>query len=81
LDARLIVVPTAGGNTDYWGKIKTYKESAVIAPWIQLGMKNVRMLHTHDRKVADTDKALADFIRRAEAGEFAKEPKTPRRKY
>ncbi len=27
-----------------------------------------------------TDKALADFMRRAEAGEFAKEPKVPSRR-
>jgi hypothetical protein len=27
-----------------------------------------------------TDKALADFMRRVEAGEFAKEPKVPKRR-
>jgi cyanophycinase len=65
-DARLIVVPTAGGNTNGQGQIKVYKESEVIAPWLKLGLKNVRMLHTHDRKVADTEAFVKD-LRKATA--------------
>lgn len=65
-DAHLIVVPTAGGNIDAKGEIKTYDENEIIAPWIKLGMKNVRMLHTHDRKVADTEE-FVKYLREAKA--------------
>lgn len=54
-NARIVVVPTAGGNRDADGSVKPYDEPQVIAPWLGLGVKNVTMLHTHDPEVADTE--------------------------
>jgi cyanophycinase len=59
LSAKLVIVPTAGGNKTPDGQIKVYKEEDVIAPWKRMGLENVRMLHTHDRKIADTE----DFVK------------------
>lgn len=58
-EAKLIVVPTAGGNLRPDGALRVYKEEEVIAPWIKRGLSNVKMLHTHDPKIADTE----DFVR------------------
>lgn len=58
-DARFVIVPTAGGNRTPTGEIKIYKEEEVIASWKKRGLKNVRMLHTHDPKVADTEEFAA----------------------
>ncbi|MBK9706111.1 MAG: cyanophycinase [Acidobacteria bacterium] len=58
-DARFVIVPTAGGNRTPTGEIKVYKEEEVIASWKKRGLKNVRMLHTHDPKVADTEEFAA----------------------
>lgn len=66
LDAKIVVVPTAGGNKTPTGEIKIYKEEDVIAAWKKRGLKNVRMLHTHDPKVADTE-AFAAPLREAHA--------------
>lgn len=56
LDARIVVVPTAGGNRRPNGELIVYKEDDVLAAWKrQLGMKNVRMLHTADRAVANSE--------------------------
>lgn len=63
LDAKIVVVPTAGGNRNPDGSIKVYKEEEVVAPWKKRGLTNVHMLHTHDPKVADTEefaRALRD---------------------
>jgi cyanophycinase len=54
-NARIIVVPTAGGNRTPDGKIKVYEEETVVASWKKLGLTNVHMLHTADPKVADTE--------------------------
>src|SRR5579862_4528410 len=54
-DAKFVIVPTAGGNKTADGKIKDYKEANVIASWKKRGLTNVRMLHTHDPKIADTE--------------------------
>jgi cyanophycinase len=62
-DARLVVVPTAGGNKKADGSVRVYDENKVVAPWKARGLTHARMLHTHDRKVADTEEfasALAD---------------------
>lgn len=64
--AKMIVVPTAGGNKDKNGKWIVYKEEQVIAPWVKLGATNVHMLHTHDRGEADTE-AFAKTLRDARA--------------
>jgi cyanophycinase len=62
---RLIVVPTAGGNMQE-GKPRVYTEDNVIGPWVKLGVKNVKMLHTHDPKVANTEAFVKD-LRQANA--------------
>ena len=61
-----VVVPTAGGNRNARGEVVAYDEARIIAPWLELGLKNVRMLHTHDSKVADTE-AFAKVLRDADA--------------
>lgn len=66
LDAKIIVVPTAGGNRTPDGKIKEYKEEQVVAMWKRRGATNVHMLHTADPKVADTE-AFASTLRDAKA--------------
>lgn len=65
-NAKIVVVPTAGGNKTPQGEIKVYKEEDVIAAWKKRGVTNVRMLHTHDPKVADTE-AFAAPLRDANA--------------
>jgi len=55
---RLVVVPTAGGNKTAAGTIKVYDEAKVVAGWKKRGLTHVRMLHTHDPKIADTE----DFV-------------------
>ena len=55
LGAKIIIVPTAGGNKMPDGKVRVFKEEEILAPWKKLGCTNVHMLHTHDPKVADTE--------------------------
>jgi len=54
-DKKFVIVPTAGGNRNRDGGLITYTEEQQIASWTRRGLKHVRMLHTHDPKVADTD--------------------------
>jgi cyanophycinase len=61
-----VIVPTAGGNRRGNGDLIPYDESTVVAPWIKRGITNVRMLHTHDPKVADTE-AFVKILREADA--------------
>ena len=65
-DAKFVVVPTAGGNKTADGKIRIYKEEDVIASWTRRGLKNVKMLHTHDPKIADTE-AFVSSLKEANA--------------
>lgn len=65
-DATFVIVPTAGGNKNPDGTLHEYKEEDEIAPWLRRGLKNVRMLHTADPKVADTE-AFAKVLREANA--------------
>jgi len=65
-DAKFVVVPTAGGNKTADGKIRIYKEEDVIASWTRRGLKNVKMLHTHDPKTADTE-AFVSSLKEANA--------------
>ncbi|BDC51679.1 cyanophycinase [Bryobacterales bacterium F-183] len=58
-NARIVVVPTAGGNKAADGTVRVYKEEQVVASWKKRGVRNVRMLHTHDPKVADTEEFAA----------------------
>jgi cyanophycinase len=48
LDAKIVVVPTNGGNRDKNGKLIVYKEEQVLASWKKRGATNVFMLHTAD---------------------------------
>ena len=65
-DARFVIVPTAGGNRNASGALIDYKEDQTIASWTKRGLKNVRMLHTADPKVADTEE-FAKVLRDANA--------------
>ena len=58
-DRNFVIVPTAAGNRTEGGQVKAYAEQDVIASWKRRGLKSVRMLHTHDPKVADTDEFVA----------------------
>ena len=63
-NAKIVVVPTAGGNRNADGTVRPYKEEEVVAGWLKRGVKQVTMLHTHDPKVADTD-AFVTHLREA----------------
>ena len=65
-DKKFVIVPTAGGNRNREGALIAYDEERIIAPWVRLGLKHVRMLHTHAPKVADTE-AFASVLRDADA--------------
>ena len=65
-EKNFVIVPTAGGNRDNKGELIKYEEQRVIAPCVRLGLKNVKMLHTHDPKVADTEE-FAKVLRTADA--------------
>jgi cyanophycinase len=54
-NGRFVIVPTAGGNFGQDGTPRPYAEEQVLRSWAARGLKNVKMLHTHDPKVADTD--------------------------
>ncbi len=66
LDAKFVIVPTAGGNRRQDGTPIAYDEQEILGPWLKRGLKHVRMLHTHDPKAADTD-AFAAVLRDANA--------------
>lgn len=57
--ARIVVVPTAAGNKAADGTVRVYAEDDVVAAWKKRGVRHVRMLHTHDPKVADTEEFAA----------------------
>ncbi len=65
-DARFVIVPTAGGNRNNDGSIHEYRESEIIKPWKDRGLRNVVMLHTHDPKIANTEE-FAGILRNANA--------------
>ena len=52
---KFVIVPTNGGNKNADGSLKVYKDETVLAPWKKRGLTNVVMLHTADRKEADTE--------------------------
>ncbi|HMD11846.1 MAG TPA: cyanophycinase, partial [Marmoricola sp.] len=60
-NGKFIIVPTAGGNKDQSGNLRVYKEEEVIGGWLKRGLKNVKMLHTADPKVADTEEFVKDL--------------------
>ena len=65
-EKNFVIVPTAGGNRHPDGTLIAYDEKQVIAPWLKLGLTHVRMLHTADPKVADTEE-FAKVLRDADA--------------
>ena len=65
-EATIVVVPTAGGNFDRDGQPVPYDEARVLASWRARGLKHVRMLHTHDPAVANTE-AFAALLADADA--------------
>jgi cyanophycinase len=60
-DKKFIIVPTAGGNRNRDGALTTYVEETVVQSWVRRGVKNVKMLHTHDPTVADTEAFVKDL--------------------
>jgi cyanophycinase len=66
VNKRFVIVPTAGGNRRADGTLIPYVEDSVVAPWKARGLTNVRMLHTHDPKVADSE-AFTAVLRDADA--------------
>jgi cyanophycinase len=65
-EKNFVIVPTAGGNKNADGTLIAYDEQRIIAPWVKLGLEHVRMLHTADPKVADTEE-FAKVLRDADA--------------
>ncbi len=61
VDKKFVIIPTAGGNRGDDGAVRKYDEPQIVASWAKRGIKNVRMLHTHDPKVADTDAFVAEL--------------------
>ena len=61
VDKKFIIVPTAGGNRNDDGSVRPYEESQIVGSWLKRGLKNVKMLHTPDPKVADTDAFIKDL--------------------
>ena len=47
-DGKFVIVPTADPV------LAAATESQVIGPWLNRGLKNVKMLHTYDPRIADT---------------------------
>jgi cyanophycinase len=66
VDKKFVIVPTAGGNRNGDGTVRPYDETQIVASWVKRGIKNVKMLHTHDPKVADTEE-FASVLRDADA--------------
>ena len=52
-----------GGNRNQDGlSLKVYNEEDVIAPWMKRGLTHVKMLHTADPKVANTDEFVKPLL-------------------
>lgn len=58
--ARIVIIPTAGGGDDYG----IAYEGRAFKPFQNLGATNLTVLHTYDKKVADTEE-FAKVIREA----------------
>jgi len=65
-EKKFIIVPTAAGNKNDDGTVRAYEEPRTIESWFKRGLKNVRMLHTHDARVADTEEFVRE-LRTADA--------------
>ena len=60
-DKKFVIVPTAGGNKNDDGSVRSYDEAQIVGSWLKRGLKNVKMLHTPDSKVADTEAFVKDL--------------------
>lgn len=60
-ESRIIVVPTARGNRNREGELRVYTDSVVTDSWKKRGVKNVKMLHTSDPAVANTEEFVSDL--------------------
>jgi cyanophycinase len=66
-DAKIVIVPTANGNRGPDGQPIVYQEEDVVGPWKRLHkLKHVRMLHTFDPEVANTEEFVQP-LRQADA--------------
>ena len=54
VNGTFVIVPTANGNLDATGAPIVYVESQVLSFWRSRGLTHVKMLHTHDPKIANT---------------------------
>src|SRR3954449_11342176 len=63
---KFVIVPTAGANRNAQGDLRPYHDQRISAPRVRPWLNNLRMLHTHDPKVADTE-AFASVLRDADA--------------
>ena len=54
-DGKFVIVPTAGGNRTSAGEIRQYNEEQIVGSWLRRGLKHVKMVHTHDPAVANTE--------------------------
>jgi cyanophycinase len=61
-EGKFVIVPTAAGNKDRDGSVKAYNEEQVAAGWKRRGIKNVKMLHTADKKEADTEEFVKPLL-------------------
>lgn len=64
--ARIVIIPTAGGAPNY----DIGDESSMFKPFQTQGATNLKMLHTYDRKVADSEE-FAKAIREAQGVWFS----------
>ena len=55
-DAKIVIIPTAGGAPTY---DKYYQ---ALDPWRDNGAHHLVLLHTYDRKVADSDEFVAALL-------------------
>ena len=62
-DKKFVIVPRPEATGTQDGSSCAYDEAQIVASWLKRGLKNVRMLHTHDPKVADTEEFVEDPAR------------------
>lgn len=62
VDKKFIVVPTARGNWNEDGSVRRYEAAQILAPWLKLGIKKIKLLHTADPKVADSEEFVKDLM-------------------
>jgi cyanophycinase len=61
-DKNFVIIPTNNGNRNQDGSLHVYNEEQVLAPWIKRGLTHVKMLHTADPKVANTEEFVKPLL-------------------